>query len=484
MNLPPRLRTPALLALMSFAALLVHGYHPGAEDGEIYLPGILKLLHPALFPHDGAFFASHAGMTAFPWLIATSIRVTHLWPHVVLLLWHVLSIFLTLWACLRIARLCFKEERAAWCGTALVGSLLTLPVAGTALYIMDPYLTSRSLVTPAGLFAVGEVLAGNYAGGLAWILVSAAVHPLMALFAAAWAVILVLLRFMPVRATKAVAAGLPAFFPPVTSSYQEILRTRPYFLLTNWAWYEWLGIFAPLLLLVWFTALARKLGLGLLGQACQVLVTLVTGCLAVELVIGVPGRFENFAELQLMRCLQLAYTLLFLFGGCLLGKFVQRRRPLYWMLLFVPLCAVMFLAQRQLFAASDHVEWPGARPRNPMEQAFRWVRHNTPENAYFSLDPDYMNRSPDDEQGFRAIARRSMLADANKDAGAASMFPELSGEWERQVNARRGWERFQLVDFERLKAGYGVDWAIVAEPGVAGLQCPYRNAAVLVCRVP
>jgi hypothetical protein len=144
----------------------------------------------------------------------------------------------------------------------------------------------------------------------------------------------------------------------------------------------------------------------------------------------------------------------------------------------------MFLAQRQLFAASDHVEWPGTKSRNPMEQAFRWVKHNTPENAYFALDPDYMGRSPDDEQGFRAIARRSMLADANKDAATASLFPELSEEWERQVNARHGWRSFQLADFERLKTGYGVDWAIVAQPGVAGLQCPYRNAAALVCRIP
>ena len=39
-----------ILLLLAFAAILVHGYHPGAEDAEIYLPGIEKRLDPSLFP--------------------------------------------------------------------------------------------------------------------------------------------------------------------------------------------------------------------------------------------------------------------------------------------------------------------------------------------------------------------------------------------------------------------------------------------------
>jgi hypothetical protein len=29
-----------------------------------------------------------------------------------------------------------------------------------------------------------------------------------------------------------------------------------------------------------------------------------------------------------------------------------------------------------------------------------------------------------------------------------------------------------------------VDWVVVQQPGVAGLDCAYQNAAVQVCRVP
>ena len=66
MSRKPYLR---LLAL-TFAALLVHGYHPGVEDGEIYLPGIKKILNPALYPFGSEFFLNHARLTLFDELIA------------------------------------------------------------------------------------------------------------------------------------------------------------------------------------------------------------------------------------------------------------------------------------------------------------------------------------------------------------------------------------------------------------------------------
>ena len=45
-----RLRQYLFLLLLTVAALFVHGYHPATEDAEIYIPGIKKLLYPALYP--------------------------------------------------------------------------------------------------------------------------------------------------------------------------------------------------------------------------------------------------------------------------------------------------------------------------------------------------------------------------------------------------------------------------------------------------
>ena len=144
----------------------------------------------------------------------------------------------------------------------------------------------------------------------------------------------------------------------------------------------------------------------------------------------------------------------------------------------------MFLAQRSIFPASAQVEWPGASPRNLWGQAFVWIRQNTPADAVFALDPDYMHIAGEDEIGFRCLAERSRLADRVKDDGVVSMFPPLAEEWWAQVQAQTPWKRFRTEDFLRLKNAYGVTWVVLQKPGVAGLDCAYQNDAVRVCRIP
>src|ERR1700730_10083176 len=88
-----------LLLLLTLGALLVHGYHPWAEDAEIYLPGVEKLLHSELFPFGAEFFQSHASLTIFPNLLAALVRATHLPLEQGLFFVHLASIFLLLLAC-------------------------------------------------------------------------------------------------------------------------------------------------------------------------------------------------------------------------------------------------------------------------------------------------------------------------------------------------------------------------------------------------
>jgi hypothetical protein len=173
-----------------------------------------------------------------------------------------------------------------------------------------------------------------------------------------------------------------------------------------------------------------------------------------------------------------------LFAGGFLAGYVLNNRAWRWIALFAPLCAGMFIGQRALFPASPHIEWPGAAPKNLWLQAFVWIRHNTPVDARFALDPNHMEIDGEDENGFRAVAQRSMLADAIKDSGAVTMFPPLAETWLDQVSALQGWEKFQLSDFSRLQQKYGVNWVVVKPPGVAGLSCPYENRAVAVCSLP
>jgi len=201
------------------------------------------------------------------------------------------------------------------------------------------------------------------------------------------------------------------------------------------------------------------------------------------LVITVPKSMAAWVFLQPMRSLHLLYILFFLFTGGMLGEFVLRRHVWRWLVLFLPLCAAMYFVQRQTFPASPHVEWPGVVPANYWLQAFDWIRENTPQDAYFALDPDHMNSQGEDEHGFRALAERSMLADRVKDSGAVTMFPRLADDWRRQVQAQLGWKDFQSSDFERLHQEFGVTWFVVHKAGGPGLTCVYENATLKVCRL-
>lgn len=490
-----------ILLALTVGALLVQGYHPATEDAEIYTPGILKSLHPALFPHNDQFFQSHAHLTLFPKLIARSVMTTHLPLSAALLAWQIATTFLFLWGCWRIARLCFGDGKETWCAVSFIASLLSLPVAGTALFIMDPYLTTRSFSAPGAVLAAACFLERKFVRSGAWIVVTAVIHPLMAVFAAAYLASLAVVKWFELPTSRAEAdekAGEPepvipimvltrppAMFPPVTSEYREILETRPYFFLTRWEWYEWLGLLAPFAILAWFMKVGRQYALGPLRQLSAALLLFGGVFFGAALVIAMPGRFANFAELQPLRYLQLCYILMFLLGGGLIGKFLLKRHAWRWALLFVPLCAGMAYAQHETTPNSEHLELPGRTSANPWVQAFVWIRDNTPQDAYFALNPRHMALQGEDEHGFRAIAERSMLADGVKDSGAASMFPELALPWKEQVSAEAGWEKFMREDFLRLNRRYGVDWVVVENKfGDVGLSCPYHNQVVSVCRVP
>ncbi len=472
------------LLVLTALALLIHGYHPYAEDAEIYVPGVLKILDPSLFPANAEFFGQHAGHTLYPNLIAASVRVSHLPLPWVAFLWQIASIYLFLAGTWRLAAALFEEERARWAAVALMATLLTLPVAGTALYIFDQYLNPRNLAAFAALFAVAEVLRRRYVAAALWLVFAAAVHPLMSSFVIAFCMwLMVLDRYQPRALGFATLLPFGITLDPPPAAYHEVALRQPSHYILRWHWYEWLGLIGPVFLFWWFARLARRRGMHMLELVSRAMVPFVLVAFAASLVFSLPARFEALARLQPLRCLALCYMLLVVAGGGLLGQNVMKDRAWRWLVLFIPLSLGMYSAQRQLFPASAHIEWPWAQPRNPWAQAFEWIRASTPVDALFALDPRHMDLPGEDEIGFRARAQRSMLADAVKDKGASTMFPPLAVKWLEQVEDQKNWKQFQKEDFERLRQKYGVSWIVVEQPGPTGLECAYENSAVRVCRI-
>jgi hypothetical protein len=488
-------KTATILLLLTTAAFLIHGYHPYAEDAEIYLPGIEHTLNPALFPVGQEYFQSHASMTWFPNLVALFERGTHLPFEVVLLLWQAASIFLLLLACWRLSGILFDTARARWAAVCLVTALLTIPVAGTALYIVDQYLNPRNLAAFAAVFTVVEVLQRKYLLALIWIVFAAIVHPLMWVFPFSFTALWIVLEQIERREGIAILSGraaalmgslvligIPLSQPP--PAYHQSALRHTYFYIQDWAWYETLGAVAPLALLWWFGRIAARRGWSTMERACRAFAIYGAIYLLVALVLDIPARFESLARIQPLRSLLLLYVFMFICIGGLVGEYVLRGRVWRWLVLFVPLSIGMFAAQRALFPASAHLELPGRAAKNPWAQAFYWIRENTPLDALFAIDPKYMSVPGEDAVGFRCLAQRSRLADVPKDGGVVSMFPQLANDWWQQVQAQTPWKSFQAADFERLRKSYGVGWVVVQQPGVPGLSCPYQNGVVLVCRTP
>jgi hypothetical protein len=474
-----KLRDAILLLSLTAAALLVHGYHFDVEDMAVYLPAIKKLLDPALYPYDANFFLLHIRWTQFHSVIVWSVRATHLPLDWAALLWHVLGVFLVLLGCLRLTRCCFAEPRAQWAGVALVAGLLTLPVSGTALSLVDQELHPRTLATAFLLFALVAVL-DRRPLALLWIFLAGLFHPIMALYGVfhlafqAWAI--------PAGSSAIFAAPFP-LATPSNPNWREVMSHRSFAYPLKWTWYEWLGVAAPIALLLYFARLGRRDHMPLLAHiGLRLAVSTALGVLGAVAVTTVPS-IATFTRLEPMRVLHFTYVVFVLFAGSLMGKYVLGDRPWRWLFLFLPLSLTMFCVQRREFPASPHIEWPGRAAVNPWLQAFEWVRQSTPRGALFALDPAFMDRPGEDYHGFRGLAERSKLADVDKDASVVQLFPNLAYQWKLEVSGEEGWRNFQAADFQRLKKKYGVNWVIVEQPGVPGLSCPYANTAVKVCRL-
>ena len=180
----------------------------------------------------------------------------------------------------------------------------------------------------------------------------------------------------------------------------------------------------------------------------------------------------------------MVYILMILALGALLGDLLLLRKMPRWAATFAVLSAIMFGAARSTYPSSSHFEWPGSQPRNSWEQAFEWIRVNTPGDALFALDADYITRHGEDAQTFRAIAERSALADYSKDGGEASITPNLASAWTTAQAAQAGLDSdSDSTRIAKLKP-LGVTWAVLPSGSKTIFVCSYANAAVKVCRLP
>ncbi len=493
----------ATLGLSAFA-FAVAGYHPYAEDGGVYVAGVEKLLRPELFPFWTEFVTEHLRFSLFAPMVAGLVRGSHLPLEWVLLALYFLGIAGTLYAGWMVAARVTGSMRGRVGAVALLACWLTLPIAGTSLILMDPYVTARTFSTPLVLMALAWALDRT---GRAWALCGVAlvgaamVHPLMAGYGLAAVMVIACVgarqpemrRWGPwgmALAALGVAGLVQASAPAESADYVRIAITRYYWFVSRWEWFEWLGLAGPVAVLTGLaawrgrgSAQAKDGNFALLARAAMVLGGIafaVACCFARE---GLATHLV--ARLQPLRCFQLVYEVMILLLGVWLGEVVLREKLWRWAAVLVVLGGLLGFAQVQIYASSAHVELPEATPRNAWERAFVWVRGNTPKNALFALDARYITRGRgEDAQCFRAVAERSALADYSKDGGEASITPALTSAWVSGVDTQAGLELESDAERARKLRPLGVAWVVLERVSQTGWDCPYANEQVKVCRVP
>ena len=482
------------LILLTIAVLLVHGYHPFADDaGGIYVAGIEKMMHPHLFGSDAGFILAHTKLSIFSHVFASALELLHLPLELGLFFSYLLTTFAFLLGSLRVSQRIFRDETLAWGATLLAGALFTIPVAATSLYLMDPDPTARSFSTPLSLFTLAACMDRRWKQMALWFVLTASLHPLMAAHLACFLIMYVAVTTHRWRLPLALCAtGFAACaiiyiatrHAPLPDGYLEsmLMPEHSYFFLSRWHWYELLGIIMPPLLML-LTAFRVRTGSAVFNVCITCIALGVTATLSAACFVHTDGSFF-LARIQPLRSFQLIYAVGVLLLGGFLASYLSGPRAVWGALFLVLLSGLMLFVQKQIYTTSAHIEWPFAAPKNPWQQAFIWARLHTPPDAFFAADPDYAQSASEDAQGFRTTAERGILTDGLKDEGAVTMFPALAPKWKKDNNLELNLDH--ISDQERIRRlkPEGVTWLLLSAQAKTNFPCPYRNSAAAICQLP
>ena len=503
-----------LITALSCCTLLINGYHPLAEDGGLYVAGVQYALDPTLFPHYTIFVTEHLHFSIFAPTLAFLVRSTHLSLPTALLFTDLFSLWLTFYAAHKLLQRTFVNDVAQLFGLCLLAVFWTLPIAGTSLLLMDPYVTARSLSTPLSLLATAFALDNRahlrplFACALS-LLLAAAFHPLMAAYALAFILTLRLTR-LPKRhfvwailtvLALALADAIYLLAPPETLAIIAAEKSRYYWFLSQWQWFELLGLAGPLAVLALLLRRFRH-------QSDPLSITAATLCRAsiaiggIAILVALLFAHENapthlVARLQPLRVFLMIYAVMtVLLGATLTQLWLEARArarthptpprvaiAIIPAFILVALAATMFAVQRSTFPDSRHLELPWLSVRNPWSQAFLWARANTPPDALFALDAKYVNEDGEDAQTFRATALRSALPDFSKDGGEAAITPALAQQWQPAAAAQINLSTESDVIRDPRLLYFGVTWLVLHSTAPTAHTCPYDNGSIKICRL-
>ena len=472
----------AAIALLTPVVLLVHGYHPLADDGAVYVTGIKKLADPGLYQTDAVFALSPTHLSIFAHVLAGLLRWGHISLPVLLLVCHAgfdLSLSSRLVASGGTGS--FPRRQARWGAVLLAACCFTLPVAGHRF----PSWTPTSLRAPSPLRSCFSrwrrcstsmgclrtvARAGRAAASLDGCLCGHRhAHG----------------RCLPGAGCGAPSAlacriggcSAPSFsWPRVTRPQPCLQPARPS---AGRIFSSPAGNGMSIRVYLcrcscWASRRPRRAPWP--ARTLAIAATIIGGCaLLTSLCFVHRSGSLLLARLQVLRAFHFVYIAGVLLAGGMLARLAQQRTR-HRAALPGAFSSSCLPRQRLTYPASNHVEWPGRTPRNPWQQAFLWIRANTPRirsSPWITTTLSAPARTP---RAFAQPQREAPSPTGFKDGGIASNFPQAAIPWWQGSQATEHLNG--ATDEQRLARlrPLGVAWIVLPAEAKTGFPCPFTNA--------
>jgi hypothetical protein len=449
------------------------GYRYGVSDQAVYIPLVVRALHPAAFPRDASLIDSQGRLMLSDQILAGIVRVTGVPLEYLFLAAYLLSLLLIWIAVVAIGRRLFISP---WLTVAFAAAVtLRHQIPRTTANSFEPYFHPRMLAFAVGALALAAVLHRRFWVAVALVAVSTLLHVTTGLwFAVMLGVAMTCLDPSLRRLAIAGAAAAAVFIVwagivgPLRSSFVtmdppwlEAVAGKGLF---AWDWPVWAWLTNLGLLVIAWAAYRWKenrpeLGAVVWGAAALAGVFLVTFPL-------VRARLALPVQLQISRVFWLVDFVALI---CLIGLVRHERTAKAVAATLVAVAVVRGIyvmavehPERPLFAihlaASD---W---------DDAMTWIRAQ-PLDAHVLADPGHAWKYG---TSVRVAAERDVFLEEVKDSAVAIYSRDVAVRFLERVRASLDFDQMTAERARDLAARYDLDYLVFEKD--LPLPVAYRNA--------
>ena len=511
------------LLLLSFTAILIHGYQFGVSDQEIFIPYILKTADPSLFQNDILFTQPSANVSLFYSFFGFLIKYFNI--ELVFFIGYLVFQFLFFDGIYRLSRVIFNRNLAYF---SLIPFLIPKFIGGTATFTYDPFFGYRSIGLIFLIYYITFLIRGAFYKATTGAILGMLFHPLSIIpnILILPATILAVSKnkikdLVIIILVLSISIGLMLWIFTVKANFlsenfsdQEwfsIIRFRDDYLFPSlWSVKGWLsmGLYLTLIFLFrkYLKSKTKRIVSIFIGVA---LVISLTNYIVLEIF-----RIPLIAQFQLVRSsapiayIALAIAPLFLIYQNLLLKtlgviaFGALSLNLFYVFLFATVLFILSLIfvekqTRGTIPAKEialiigsifilhlllnfnsyknfqqKIQFP--KQTNDWIALQLWARNHTDKTATFLVPPD--------QTGFRIFSQRPIVGDI-KDGAVVIYSPSYANYWRQLMDDLENYHTSDEEEFANLQKKYQNEYVVTLKEHNLNFLSVYKNDSFNVFKV-